>query len=75
MKISELEAMLPDQQFVLCHRSLIVNLDYVQYVRYCELELKTGAILPVSKYRQNATREKLMHYLERRPKGMNSDTL
>ena len=63
MKISELEAMLPDAQFVLCHRSLLVNLAYVQYLRYCELELKTGDVLPVSKYRQNATRDKLMRYL------------
>ena len=64
MKISELEALLPYQQFVMCHRTLLVNLAFVRYLRYCELELKTGSILPVSKYRQNATREKLLNYLE-----------
>ena len=64
MKISELEARLPSQQFVLCHRTVLVNLAYVQYLRYCELELKTGTVLPVSKYRQNAIRDKLMNYLE-----------
>lgn len=63
MKISEMENMLPAAQFVLCHRTVLVNLAHVRYLRYCELELKTGAILPVSKYRQNATRDKLMHYL------------
>lgn len=64
MKISELTALLPSQQFVLCHRTLLVNLDYVRYLRYCELELKNGGTLPVSKYRQNAIRERLMNYLE-----------
>ncbi len=64
MKISDMEAVLPDQQFVLIHRTVLVNLAYVKYLRYCELELKTGGVLPVSKYRQNATRDKLMNYLE-----------
>ncbi len=64
LKISDLESMLPANRFVLCHRAIIVNLEFVRYMRYCELELKTGAILPVSKYRQSDTREKLMRYLE-----------
>lgn len=64
MKISDLEALLPSHQFVQCHRTLLVNLAFVRYLRYCELELKTGSILPISKYRQNATREKLLNYLE-----------
>ncbi len=64
LKISDLEVMLPQTRFVLCHRTIIVNLEYVRYLRYCELELKTGDVLPVSKYRQNATREKLFGYLE-----------
>ena len=64
LKISDLERMLPARQFVLCHRAFLVNLDYVRYLRHCELELKTGDVLPVSKYRQNATRDKLMNYLE-----------
>ena len=57
------EALLPPGQFVLCHRTVLANLAYVQYLRYCELEMKTGAILPVSKYRQSAIRDKLMNYL------------
>lgn len=64
MKISDLEELLPGRQFVLCHRAYLVNLDYVQYLRYCELELKDGATLPVSKYRQNVIRERLLNYLE-----------
>lgn len=64
MKISDLEELVPGRQFVMCHRAYLVNLDYVQYLRYCELELKNGDTLPVSKYRQNVIRERLLNYLE-----------
>lgn len=64
MRISELENMLPDSQFTMCHRTILVNLACVKYLRHCELELKTGGTLPVSKYRQHAVREKLFSYLE-----------
>lgn len=64
IKISDMEKMLPDNRFVLCHRTLLVNLACVRYLRYCEMELDTGDTLPVSKYRQNATRDKLLRYLE-----------
>ncbi|MGN1004628.1 MAG: LytR/AlgR family response regulator transcription factor [Oscillospiraceae bacterium] len=64
MKISELAAMLPERQFVFCHRTILVNLAFIQSIRYCELELKSGARLPVSKYRQSEIRKKFMRYLE-----------
>ena len=64
MKISELAAMLPERQFVFCHRTILVNLAFIQSIRYCELELKSGVTLPVSKYRQAEIRSKLMRYLE-----------
>lgn len=62
MRISDLQAMLPQQRFILCHRTILVNLDFVQYIRYGELELTTGGILPVSKYRLNTVREALLVY-------------
>lgn len=49
--ISQIVAMLPEGQFAYCHRTLLVNLNYVHRVHYCELELKSGERLPVSKYR------------------------
>lgn len=64
VKISDLAAMLPERQFILCHRTVLVNLAYVQSIRYCELELKSGKILPISKYRQSETRQRLMRYLD-----------
>ena len=60
MRLSDLQAMLPSRRFILCHRTILVNLDYVLYLRYCELELKTGETLPVSKYRLNTVREGLL---------------
>lgn len=62
-KISELERLLPKEKFVFCHRTLLVNLAFVQSVRYCELTLKNGQTLPVSKYRQAQIKESLLHYL------------
>ena len=64
LKISELAAMLPERQFVFCHRTILVNLAFIQSIRYCELELKSGATLPVSKYRQSEVRGRLLRYLE-----------
>ena len=43
--------MLPEGQFACCHRTLLVNLAQVRHVRYCELELRNGERLPISKYR------------------------
>lgn len=51
MKFSQLAVLLPGRQFVLCHRSYFVNLEYVSYLRSREMELSTSAVLPVSKYR------------------------
>jgi len=63
VKISKLEQMLPKDKFVFCHRTLLVNLTLVQSIRYCELTLKTGQILPVSKYRQAELKESFLRYL------------
>ena len=65
MKISELAAMLPSAQYVFCHRTILVNLDYVTSIRYCELELKNGARLPISKYRLTDLRAQLLRHLGR----------
>ena len=65
MKISELAAMLPSGQYVFCHRTILVNLDFVTSIRYCELELKNGVRLPISKYRISDLRAQLLRHLER----------
>lgn len=63
MKISALEALLPERQFILCHRSYLVNLDFVSYLRRRELELTTGGTIPVSKYRLGTVQKRLVNYL------------
>lgn len=63
MKFSELAAMLPERQFVRSHRSYLVNLEYIHYVRNREVELTTGAVLPVSRYRLDELQRKLVDYL------------
>lgn len=62
-KISELEQLLPKGKFAFCHRTLLVNLAFIQSIRYCELTLKNGQTLPVSKYRQAQIKESLLRYL------------
>ena len=63
MKFSDLSALLPECQFVLCHRSYLVNLEHIAYIRSRELELTTGAVLPVSKYRLDELQRRLVDYL------------
>lgn len=63
LKISELTAMLPEGQFVFCHRTVLVNLAFVHHLRCRELELKSGEVLPVSKYRLPVLRKQLLDYL------------
>lgn len=65
LKISALAAMLPEEQYLLCHRTILVNLDWVTSLRRCELELKNGTRLPISKYRLAELRNRLLQYLER----------
>lgn len=63
MKFSDLSALLPEHQFFLCHRSYLVNLDHIAYIRSRELELTTGEVLPVSKYRLDGLQKRLVDYL------------
>ena len=61
--ISQIAAMLPEGQFAYCHRTLLVNLACVRHVRYCELELKNGERLPISKYRLAQFKSEFLKYL------------
>lgn len=63
MKISELSEMLPKKQFIFCHRTILVNLDYVDYIRHGELEMKNGQHFPISKYRFAEVQSQLLSHL------------
>lgn len=64
MSIFQVAALLPEHQFAYCHRTLLVNLAYVRHLRYCELELKSGERLPISKYRLAQFKSEFMKYLK-----------
>ena len=64
LPLSQVAAMLPEGQFACCHRTLLVNLAQVRHVRYCELELRNGERLPISKYRLAQFKSAFLHYLK-----------
>lgn len=63
MKFSDLSALLPERQFQPCHRSYLVNLEHIAYIRSRDLELTTGEILPVSRYRVEELQKQFVAYL------------
>lgn len=63
VKFSDLSALLPERQFTLCHRSYLVNLERVRYIRSRELELTNGEILPVSRYRLEDLQKRFVAYM------------
>lgn len=65
LMISELAGLLPETQFVFCHRTVLVNLNFVEGIRRDELTMKDGSKLPVSKYRLPEVRASLLRYLGR----------
>lgn len=64
MGISQIAARLPKEQFAYCHRTLLVNLACIDHIRYCELDLKNGERLPISKYRFTEFKQQFLHYLK-----------
>ena len=64
LPLSQVAAQLPQGQFAYCHRTLLVGLSHVRYVRYCELELKNGERLPISKYRLAQFKSDFLRYLK-----------
>ena len=63
IKFSNLTLLLPERQFVFCHRSYLVNLEQIAYIRSRELELTSGEILPVSRYRLEDLQKRFVGYL------------
>lgn len=48
-RFSELMTRLPEEQFVACHRSYIVNIIHVRRIKKKELSLSNGVLLPISR--------------------------
>lgn len=61
-KISDLDDKLPDN-FVRCHQSFLVNLDYAADIKRYSLTLSYGEVVPVSQGRFSSARNSFMRYL------------
>ena len=62
-KFSDLAAILPERNFTLCHRTILVNLAFVKHLRSNEIELADGRTLPVSKHRVSDLKRRLLGYV------------
>ncbi len=61
-KISDLEIQLDGDSFVRCHKSYIVNLEYLRSYDAKSIELIDGTILPISKQRYHDTKERITEF-------------
>lgn len=62
-KIDELQKQL-DSRFFRCHRSYIVNLDYLTAYENGQITLKNQECIPVSRLRQKDFMKEMLHYMK-----------
>ena len=55
-----------DAQFLNCHKSYVVNMEYIQEFRSRELVLEGEHVIPVSKARAKVSKERFFSYLDSR---------
>ena len=63
LKLSEIAAMLPANDFLRCHRSFVVNLACVTYVHQYEFILQSGITVPIGQARYTEIRNQFADYL------------
>lgn len=64
LSISELEALLPEHDFIRCHQSFLVNWHHVQSLRTDAIELTDKRMVPVSKHRVKQVRQAFVDYMK-----------
>jgi len=64
-KLSDLTNELKDKNFVLIHRSYLVNLQYIKKISSDETLLKTNVVLPISRNLIKGVKESFMKYLNK----------
>ena len=62
MNMDELVGKLPDN-FICCHKSYVVNMNYIQTLLNTEIILTTGMSIPVSRSKNKAVKEEFMAYV------------
>lgn len=62
--LDDIACKLPDS-FLRCRKSFVVNMAYIVHMNGGSLELRSGAVIPVSQSRRKATKEYFVKYLRR----------
>lgn len=62
-KISEMEKKLPDDYFVRCHRSYIVNVKHVKSISKSHVFLENGEKIPISRGKYKEINDRFINYI------------
>lgn len=62
IKISDMEKMLPQKDYFRCHRSYIVNMNYVESIERYQITMKDGDYVPVSQQLYAETKNRYLKY-------------
>ena len=65
-RFSDEEIKLSNKNFVRIHKSILVNMEHIKLINKTNIELKNGAILPVSEKRRKDVFDKFTEFLVRR---------
>ncbi|MDO4169301.1 MAG: LytTR family DNA-binding domain-containing protein [Lachnospiraceae bacterium] len=63
MKMNDLEEKLKEDHFIRCHKSFIVNMQYIRFVDGNNIILLNGQKIPISRNRRAETKEMVFQYL------------
>lgn len=64
MKMSEVEAYLDKERFVMCHNSFIVNMEKIRIFGRAEITLRSGDKVPISRSHWKQTRDTFERWTE-----------
>ena len=64
MKMSEVEAYLDKERFVMCHNSFIVNMEKIRIFGRAEITLRSGDKVPISRSHWKQTRDTFEKWTE-----------
>lgn len=62
-KLAEIEKVLEDKNFVRCHQSYIVNMQYIQKIEKNCIYTITGETIQISRGKSQAVKEKMIEYI------------
>lgn len=63
LKFGEVERLLPRSMFLTCHRAYIVNLAFARGISQYEFRMKSGAVVPISRYRYSEVNQAFVDFL------------